>query len=361
MKICIIGSGLTALVLAKSLINKNIHIDLIYNKIQVSNNSTRTIGISNKNLKFLKSLFPKVDKIGHNINQIKIFKDIDIKNEILNFDKKDKSQFFIFKYDKILKVIQKNIINEKRIKKISLNMSLDRKLKKKEDYNLIIDTEVKNKISKKFFFRKIKKDYSSDAYTTIIKHKKTNNSTARQIFTKFGPLAFLPISDIKTSIVFSINKKNCKLKSKNFYNLVKGYNNFYEINKFIGFEYFKLNLSLLKNYYYENILAFGESAHAIHPLAGQGFNMSLRDINCLSNIINKKIQSGLSLDNSIFDEFEKKSKYKNFLFANGIDFIYEFFNFEKKIPLKISKRIFKTLNQSTLIKNLSMRLADEGL
>ena len=104
---------------------------MIYNKIQVSNNSTRTIGISNKNLKFLKSLFTKVDKIGHNINQIKIFNDIDIKNEILNFDKKDKSQFFIFKYDKILKVIQKNIINEKRIKKISLNMSLDRKLKKK--------------------------------------------------------------------------------------------------------------------------------------------------------------------------------------------------------------------------------------
>ena len=234
-------------------------------------------------------------------------------------------------------------------------------MKKKEDYNLIIDTEVKNKISKKFFFRKIKKDYTSYAYTTIIEHKKINNSIARQIFTKIGPLAFLPISDIKTSIVFSINKKDLKLKSKKFYDLIKDYNNYYKINKFIGFEFFKLNLSLLKNYYYENILAFGEPAHAIHPLAGQGFNMSLRDINNLSNIINIKIQSGLPLDNSIFDEFEKKFRYKNFLFANSIDLIYEFFNFKNKIPSKISKRIFKTLNQSTLIKNLSMRVADEGL
>ena len=49
------------------------------------------------------------------------------------------------------------------------------------------------------------KKYNSFAYTTIIEHKKSlNNNTAVQIFTKRGPLAFLPISNNKTSVVYSI-------------------------------------------------------------------------------------------------------------------------------------------------------------
>ena len=47
--------------------------------------------------------------------------------------------------------------------------------------------------------------YNSRAFTTIIKHDKITNNTALQIFTREGPLAFLPISNNETSIVFSLN------------------------------------------------------------------------------------------------------------------------------------------------------------
>ena len=40
-------------------------------------------------------------------------------------------------------------------------------------------------------------------------------------------------------------------------------------------------------------MAFGDSLHKIHPLAGQGFNMTLRDIKILSNIIQNRIDLGL--------------------------------------------------------------------
>ena len=43
--------------------------------------------------------------------------------------------------------------------------------KKNNDYDLIINCDVNNKINKKFFFRRIKKNYKSVAYTTIINHK----------------------------------------------------------------------------------------------------------------------------------------------------------------------------------------------
>ena len=46
-----------------------------------------------------------------------------------------------------------------------------------------------------------------------LKHRKIQNNTASQIFTKNGPLAFLPLSEIETSIVYSIKgKKNINLK-----------------------------------------------------------------------------------------------------------------------------------------------------
>ena len=71
--------------------------------------------------------------------------------------------------------------------------------------------------------------------------------------------------------------------------------------------------------------------HKIHPLAGQGFNMSLRDIKILSELIDKRIKFGLDIDNSICHEFEKNIKDKNYIFSTGIDWIYELFNFESKI------------------------------
>ena len=74
--------------------------------------------------------------------------------------------------------------NNKKIKQSDVNK-----------YSLIINCDSKNNLSKKFFFKKLKKKYDSYAYTTIIKHKKVSNNTAFQIFTKKGPLAFLPISE----------------------------------------------------------------------------------------------------------------------------------------------------------------------
>ena len=62
--------------------------------------------------------------------------------------------------------------------------------------------------------------------------------------------------------------------------------------------------------------------------------MTIRDLIELLNIIQSKIDLGLQLDSSICLEFEKKTKHKNFTYQSGVDFIYEFFNLEKKIKNK---------------------------
>ena len=72
-----------------------------------------------------------------------------------------------------------------------------------QEYKLIINCDPNHPYTKKFFFKKIEKNYDSYAYTTTIIHDKIKNNTAFQNFTINGPIAFLPISEIETSIVYS--------------------------------------------------------------------------------------------------------------------------------------------------------------
>ena len=88
MKICIIGNGLASLVLARILAKKNIKIDILYNKKNINKNSSRTIGITNENLKFLESNFKLRGLTKNPINEIKIFNEGNLNKEILNFQKK---------------------------------------------------------------------------------------------------------------------------------------------------------------------------------------------------------------------------------------------------------------------------------
>ncbi len=122
-----------------------------------------------------------------------------------------------------------------------------------------------------------------------------------------------------------------------------------------------MSSSSLRNYYHKNILAFGDLLHRIHPLAGQGFNMTIRDIKILSEIIQSKIELGLHIDTSILNDFEKQTRNKNFMFSNGIDLIYEFFNIEKKLKSKNLTRIIKMIGKNNNFNNFLIKFADRGI
>ncbi|MDC1482866.1 FAD-dependent monooxygenase, partial [Pelagibacteraceae bacterium] len=207
---------------------------------------------------------------------------------------------------------------------------------------------------------KISKNFYNLAYTTILKHEKIENYTATQIFTKQGPIAFLPISNIETSVVYSIDIKNKKFDNSDVIDLINKNNPKYKINKIAKLNSFKLSSSNLRSYYYKNILAFGDMLHRVHPLAGQGFNMTIRDLRVLSQIIDGKIELGIQLDSLILDEFEKKTKDKNFVFSNAIGLIYEIFNFDKNIKNKNFSKILKTIGKNKNFNNYFVKLADTG-
>ena len=135
----------------------------------------------------------------------------------------------------------------------------------------------------------------------------------------------------------------------------------YKINYINKFETFALKSKTLRNYYYKNILAFGDMLHTIHPLSGQGFNMTLRDIKVFLDLIFEKESLGLPIDYSICRDFENKTKHLNFIFSSGNDFIYEFFNYDNFYMKTISKKLLNFLSQNTFFNNVTKKYADRGL
>ena len=120
-------------------------------------------------------------------------------------------------------------------------------------------------------------------------------------------------------------------------------------------------MSNLRNYYHGNILAFGDLIHKIHPLAGQGFNMTLRDIKILNKLIDEKISCGLEINQSLLIDFKNKIQHFNFIFATGINLINEFFLLDNKLDSEISKNLFKILNRNKIFKKYSTVFADKGI
>ena len=363
MNICIIGDSLTGLSLAKNLINKKINVH-IYHQNKIKNFlPSRTIGISKNNLVFFRKEIHKFSKkIFWEIKKIEIFTEKLKKENLLRFENNMEDLFYMVKNDDLYTSLMNEISKNKYFsKKLIKSKLFYENILEEKKYDLIINCDSNNFLSNKFFTKKIEKNYDNFAYTTILKHKKIKNNVATQVFTKSGPIAYLPIANNETSIVCSLDTKNKKYKDSEILSLISKNNPKYQIQKMLKISKFKLSSSSLRNYYHKNILAFGDLLHRIHPLAGQGFNMTIRDIKVLSEIIQKKIDLGIQLDSTILSDFEKETKNKNFLFLNSVDFIHEIFNFDKETKNKSFSEILKIIGKNKNLTNFFIKSADKGL
>ena len=362
MRICLLGKNLTNLVLANILANKKLNIDIYYTSSLVlqKKDSSRTLAISNENYEFLKEKIKKFSLSSWATESIKIYIEKKKTKELFEFKNSNKKNFFLIKYSEIYNFFLKKLKKNKYVKFIKSKKNKYVKFINLKNYCLIINSEAESNITKKFFYKKIEKNYNSFAYTFVISHKKIKNNTAMQIFTKNGPLAFLPLSNNQTSIVFSYNGLK-KIQFKEIKKILKKFNNKYEITRFGKLENFNLKFLMLRKYYHNNILSFGDLIHKIHPLAGQGFNMTIRDIKILSRIIDEKIDLGLEIDSSVGQDFEKETKHLNLIYGSGIDFIYKFFNLDYKLNNSLSDSLFKFFRKNNILNKYATYFSDKGI
>jgi len=357
MTVCILGNSLTALTLAKTLVNHKINVDLFSSKKNYKIDRSRTIGIANNNINFFNKNIINIEKIIWKIKRIEIFSDNLKKEKLIEFKANKDHLFSIVKNNKLHQLLEKDLSKNKFF---SSKFSNEKNISFLDKYELIINCDSSNFITNRYFSKKIIKEYNSNAYTTVISHDQISNDTAVQIFTKKGPLAFLPISNRETSVVYSVHNSNDS-KDENIEQLIKEKNFKYKIKNIEKIQSFQLRSLNLRSYYHNNILAFGDLLHKVHPLAGQGFNMTIRDIKILLEIVKKKLDVGLSLDSSVNLDFQKKLKHKNFIFSNGVDLIHEFFNLERKMKTNFMSKSVKFISSYPSVNKMFTKIADRGV
>ena len=385
-KICIVGGGLTGLVTAIVLSRLNIKIDFItgnYNNNTIIPN--RTTAISQNNYDFLKKL--KIFKFSKKefwpCPRMKLYTKGDKEKftEIFEIIKDKKQILYMINNSIIIKHMIRNIKKNKLIKfksqkKISgiftscLLKSVKFENKDNSKYNLIIICTGNHSDLPKIIFDNqfFGYSYKEVSITAVLRHSSHKNNIARQIFLDNEILALLPISNTKTSIVWTV-KKNIMNKYKNkknflLQNKIKSYTkHFYKKVKFISnIEFKDLNLLIRKIYYRDRVLLFGDALHEVHPLAGQGFNMVLRDLAILEKTLKDKIGLGLDIGSSdILSEFSNETKSRNFVYAMGIDFLKNSFSFQNQSFKKFRNKVITSLNKSNFVKDVFFNLADKGL
>ena len=67
------------------------------------------------------------------------------------------------------------------------------------------------------------------------------------------------------------------------------------------------------------------------------------------------------MDNLVLKDFQNKTKNRNFIFSSGVDFIYEFFNLEKKNKGNNLNKILQYLGTNKNFINSVIKFADKGL
>ena len=375
-KICIIGGSLTGLVTAISLSKLNCTIDLITGDIDKNLKSNRTIAISENNLDFLNKL--NISKLLKremwSCSIMKLYTEIKNKKfseifELNNENKKEKILYMV-ENSKIMKLMLSkieqiksiSIKNQEKIYSISTS-GLLKSVKFNNNvskYNLvIICTGYKSSLIKSIFNNEmIENSYKESAVTAILNHSSSKNNIVRQIFLKNAIFALLPISNTKTSIVWSVKhdmlKKNDLFLKKRIILYTKNY--LKNVKFTTNLEYKDLNFLIRNKYYLDRILLFGDALHMLHPFVGQGFNMTLRDLASLEKIFNQKINLGLDIGSSdILSEFSSEIKPRNFAFSIGIDFIKNSFSYKK-----LRNDILKILNKSNFAKDIFFNIANKG-
>lgn len=203
-------------------------------------------------------------------------------------------------------------------------------------------------------------DYQQTAIVTNVKTSMPHDKTARQVFLKEGPLAFLPLADpYHCSIVWSLPTENAKtamnLDEDTFKKqLAEAFDHRLGEVLTLSQRYsFPLVKQSVKNYVKGPIVLMGDAAHTIHPLAGQGVNMGLLDATSFAEIIieaRKKNRDFAARDT--LRRYERWRKADNVWLLEGLDVIKFMFGSDQPFIKEICNVGVNWLNRTEWLKNI---------
>jgi 2-octaprenyl-6-methoxyphenol hydroxylase len=159
-------------------------------------------------------------------------------------------------------------------------------------------------------------NYGQSAIVCTVKHERDHHGRAEEHFLPAGPFAILPLTGRRASIVWTESTKEAErivaLPDDEFHD---------ELEKRFGLHLgdievsgarraFPLGLHTARSFIAERLALIGDAAHIIHPIAGQGLNMGLRDVAALAEAVTDAARLGLDIGSP--DVLERYQRWRRF-------------------------------------------------
>lgn len=369
--IIIIGGGLVGNLLHLMLESKGFSINQFEKTSKLKN---RTFALTPSSVDWLKSLgLPSkfFDSL-NDISSMKIF-DSTLSNSV-TFESDDIAKpaiAFMANEKDFNEAIEKTFKKRKTIEEIPKDYVIKNKQDQviietsKEQYksSIIIACDGVNSLAReKIEIKSTKHDFNQTAITFQLKVKLDNQNEAKQFFLKESILAILPIKKDLVSIVWSCNsqfyKKINSFDEKSIedeLNLTIG--DFYKDIKVVSkIESFPLTMNRVESFFKDRVLLVGDAAHFIHPLAGQGLNLGIRDIITLEKIIDKKGYADIGLKGFLrkYERARKEDVAQMGFLTLGLNWI---FSNKSSILSRIVGKGMSMLDKSKLLKKQLIKKA----
>ena len=175
------------------------------------------------------------------------------------------------------------------------------------------------------------KDYSQQAIIANIGLNRTHANRAYERFTRSGPLAMLPMTDNRAALVWALRPQDATrimaLDDSDFLKQLEQVFG-YRLGRFnkIGKRFvYSLRQVIMPKQIAWPLVFIGNAAHTLHPVAGQGFNLGLRDVASLAQCI---VEYGLDAD--MLENYESMRRYDQVSITRLTDGLADVFT--KRIP-----------------------------
>ena len=200
----------------------------------------------------------------------------------------------------------------------------------------------------------ISQNLNQTAFSINVKGEFKKQNHAFQIFTSSGPLAFLPYSHNQASLVWSFKNDSKELNYEKS-ELESKVNEYFEKEigalKIENIETHKLNFLYAKKLYHGNTVLMGNIAHNIHPIAGQGLNLSIKDISLFVEVILKYTSLGYEVNNRMaFKEFDQLRKIDNAAYSFGTLALDKILKSKNTFPKMFANIGIKILDKNNFLK-----------
>jgi 2-octaprenyl-6-methoxyphenol hydroxylase len=206
--------------------------------------------------------------------------------------------------------------------------------------------------------------YQQSAIVTTIEHELPHEGVAHELFLPSGPFAILPMTGNRSSIVWTERSDQVAyflgLDDAQFTaEVARRFGSHWGAIRPVGPRFaYPLGLQLARTYTAPRFVLAGDAAHAIHPIAGQGYNLGLRDVAALAETLVDAHRLGLDVGHlSVLREYERKRRVDNVTLAATTDILNRLFS-NDLAPIRLARDLgLGLVNQIPPLRRFFMRHA----